>query len=605
MDPASSPPALTRKWPRPTCRTKRRLRAMASNCKPQSSQSNHDSNEWTLVSHANSKHRRRHHGKGTKDSSKKRQPVGVAGDGGGGGTKHGALGGLYRASLDGALISRDTAKMKRDVDAADVHYLQQKEERDLIKEREQIEDAILECVHALERQVRAGRGFAFRLITALAMVTSMPSASSYLRFNERGVDDNTEAPMESTSSSGLGKVSTPLAAANEFGFMEKKVSPSDESDGSHVNNIAVCNKCETVNRSLRLRDVVAYGIGNFAKKPFSASMLQLACLLLLRRHAATTLINNHECGSVSSPHSITNASDNGCNCNVNDESITSNPFEHEQQQVPIYYYEPCILPIEKQLLETKFHIHVLETNDLGKLSVESMRQRWNSLSPSIPGCSATNSPKLSDDLHTLFYMPHCPMRLYCNVLWAHWDHICSTSRQQSTTSSTITQPETPQVRQTPTTSEVKQKNDASTCNNPIVIFGNSFRSYDDRIVSSEQRSDPTNGIFRRVEFVKEISIDGSGGCNGRSESGSQNVTGFSEQRKGYGPISRCGEEEVEEVLQGLQIAFNDCNVISLSVDDGNIESRELKKGEGGESERLDRPEEYFSSNDPNENGELI
>ena len=28
---------------------------------------------------------------------------------------------------------------------------------------------------------------------------------------------------------------------------------------------------------------------------------------------------------------------------------------------------------------------------------------------------------LNDSVNTLFFMPHCPYRLYCNLLWSNWE----------------------------------------------------------------------------------------------------------------------------------------------------------------------------------------
>ena len=31
--------------------------------------------------------------------------------------------------------------------------------------------------------------------------------------------------------------------------------------------------------------------------------------------------------------------------------------------------------------------------------------------------------RIADEGTTLFFMPHCPYRLYCNVIWANWENL--------------------------------------------------------------------------------------------------------------------------------------------------------------------------------------
>ena len=218
---------------------------------------------------------------------------------------------------------------------------------------------------------------------------------------------------------------------------------------SHIDKGDDANKSEEVNdngaersHDLMLREIVAYGIGNFATtSSFSAPLLQLACLLFLRRQAASSSIVDDNLGKKS-----------------NDDIRST--FKQEQEQVQIYYYEPCILPVERELLETVFHVTVLSNNEFGKLNIESMRQ------------NAAISER-DVEAKSLFYMPHCPMRLYCNVLWSHWETLGST-----------------------------------------IIFGNSFHSYDERTLLDEKRRNPTNGILRIIPYTNEITIQLRGNRRG-------------------------------------------------------------------------------------------
>jgi hypothetical protein len=333
----------------------------------------------------------------------------------------------------------------------------QQRPKDELNERKRVESSILECLGALERQFRSSnKGFARTLMDALSRTCT-----------EQG----------------------------------------DELVDTTTNSI------EEKNKAIRLRDIVAYGIGNFASNSYSAPMLQFACLLLLRRVAATSEQTKFR-HDISENNSLSDA---------------ENTFQLEQQHVPIFYYEPCITPLEKQMLETTFHVTVLDTNDLGKLTVESMRQL---ALPNTAAATAMNSYNAA----TLFYMPHCPMRLYCNVLWAHWDHVVSDKATKSGSQKT------------------------TSTGHPILIFGNSFHSYEERTISSEKRLDPTNGVFGCVSFTNEVSVYVSS-----------------------------DNKDTDDALQYLEMAFNDCNIISF-----------LKQ-----CEPVERPKEYFPSEDPYENGELI
>jgi hypothetical protein len=279
-------------------------------------------------------------------------------------------------------------------------------------------------------------------------------------------------------------------------------------------------------KSLHLREIVVYGIGNFSHGPHSAPMLQLAGALLLRKLSAASKHSD----DINKCREITTYCDN---------NAINTTFWKDQQETPIFYYEPCILPLEKELLQQVFHVHVLERNHSGKLKVEDMRKQW--------------CPTQKDDrhrTHTLFYMPHCPMRLYCNILWAHWEHFVPSSwtrAQKKDTNHGLAE-------------ELDEENgDGSS--NPIIIFGNSFHAYDERTISSEQRLDPTNGIYRLVPFANETAVYNA----------AENTTAV-------------------DSMKMLERAFNDCNVISFSMNECSVP---------------EKPEEYFPSEDPHEKGELL
>lgn len=409
--------------------------------------------------------------------------------------------GLYRASagdtakaIDGTGGGAGSTRGR----TADVHQRRE--------DVEQICCDVLSCLRALEDQLDAGCGFAHRLITYLAEPA---------RCNQQTVDDDVARVRRCRSEA-----------------------------GAQADNDAVGTAANDGKR--HLREIVAYGIGNFATERFRAPMLQLACLLLIRRRAAAGCAMD---GSVDATSQCGRSSDV--------ESI-SNSFEREQMQVPIYYYEPDILPVEKEILGSAFHMHVLDSNETGKRTLESMRSA-RIINTSTTVSAAIRERSGLDSGVSLFYMPHCPMRLYSNVLWAHWDHIF------------------------PPSARGRYESDQE--HSSVIIFGNSFSAYDERTISSEKRSDVTNAVFRAVPYANEVPVKSN---TGRSD------------RAGQGEI-------VADALRHLGVAFNDCNVISFP----KIESsRSIIKGgigsstsEGGNT-CPKRPEEWIPSLNFDWNGEL-
>ena len=300
--------------------------------------------------------------------------------------------------------------------------------------RDQIEGDVVAVLRALEQQLHSERGFSFNLLASIA------TASSCTEMRDGGV-------------------------------------PHDES---------------TATLPL-LREIVAYGIGNFATGRFKAPMLQLAYLLLIRRRAVGR-------------RSLPTAANTFGGKSLNKDALLR-LFEIEQRHVPIFYYEPNMLPVEKLLLETVFRVQVLESNELGKRTVESMQQQQQkhkevTVSLNTTTTDATTTDSTFNRYHTLFYMPHCPMRLYCNVLQAHWECIFPLGNSKKD-------------------------------NVPIIIFGNSFLAYDERAISSEERKDPTNGVLSVSSFTREIPV---------------------------GIDTHSGDLSVD-VLRHLGTAFNDCSTM--------------------------------------------
>lgn len=340
----------------------------------------------------------------------------------------------------------------------------------------QIQSDILRCLDSFEEQIRCGNGFAHRLVSALATAS------------------------------------------------RRSRTPRTPNGGGR----------QSAESSSSLREVVAYGIGNFATGRFQSPMLQLACALLLRRMAASALV---------STESTTNKQKQMLDCNGRHAADTSSAFRSEQDVVQLYYFDPCMLPVEKEMLETTFHVHVLDSNDMGKLSIEVMRSQIKL------GETHSSIETQSGCFPTLFYMPHCPMRLYSNVLWSHWEHLfpsCKCSTKSSGVASAT---------------EIDAEGDI----HPILIFGNSFSAYEDRTISSEDLSDPTNGVFKVVPHSHETRV-----------------------------AVREKDEIIPETLRHIEMAFSDSNVTSFCP--GGQQSDENRLG------RPSRPKEWLRNDDPELNG---
>ena len=82
-------------------------------------------------------------------------------------------------------------------------------------------------------------------------------------------------------------------------------------------------------------------------------------------------------------------------------------------------------------------------------------------------------------------MPHCPMRLYSNVLQAHWSRIfppASFERKGMLTSIANCIGLSSNDHDASIHSADADDGDAN--DGPLIIFGNSFRDYEERAISS-------------------------------------------------------------------------------------------------------------------------
>eukprot|EP00978_Attheya_sp_CCMP212_P005125 scaffold11322_cov45-Attheya_sp.AAC.2 len=252
-------------------------------------------------------------------------------------------------------------------------------------------------------------------------------------------------------------------------------------------------------------DIVCYGIGNFAKlstrsstrgtTSASAPMLQLACALLLRKTFTELIATIPEGARDSLKEDATKKkglNENEDKTNCESPSSTAGP--------KLFYYEPLLLPVERSVL-LKENVHIISTNEQGKRKIEK---------------------------NTFFFMPHCPMRLYSNVLWANWNQHLFDSSQQGR----------------------------------ILIFGNSFQLYDQRIVISQRASTDsdktsldTNCVLKVVPYTRE---------QGR-------VAGSKDWKR----LLDANNHKDDVLLSNLESAFNDCVVMSFSTNEKDDESSSI------------------------------
>lgn len=112
-------------------------------------------------------------------------------------------------------------------------------------------------------------------------------------------------------------------------------------------------------------------------------------------------------------------------------------LREEVNDIPLLFYDPCTTTCEAKLMTEEFKIQVITENERGKRNVNG--------------------------LTSLFFMPHCPLLLYANVLWANW--------------------------------EEKSR---------VILFGNSLPMYQERTMEKSKFPDT---LFILLPFVKQTRVD--------------------------------------------------------------------------------------------------
>ena len=133
-----------------------------------------------------------------------------------------------------------------------------------------------------------------------------------------------------------------------------------------------------------LKSIVCYGIGNFGgqnrfvtkRSHMSPSMWQLALALTIQDESSSTVTMN--------------------------ESDACKRSNKTDQRASLLFYDPVMTKQEQRILET-LGVEIIPNNEMARRTIEIDN-------------GATSTRK-----STLFFMPFCPMLLYCNLLHANWD----------------------------------------------------------------------------------------------------------------------------------------------------------------------------------------
>ena len=109
-----------------------------------------------------------------------------------------------------------------------------------------------------------------------------------------------------------------------------------------------------------------------------------------------------------------------------------------------------------------------------------------------------------------------------------------------------------------------------------VIYGNNFHGYDDRILSREERTDPTNAVLKIIPHLKTEPINGL--------------------------MSKPSSGVESDLLVKMENAFNDCVVMIFDAQNSSNNSEDYGEGDG--TCWPDRPKEYVFD-DEGGDGEVI
>ncbi len=181
---------------------------------------------------------------------------------------------------------------------------------------------------------------------------------------------------------------------------------------------------------------------------------QISCIICLGMGDVANKIKRRNCVAKNQLHLILDVIEKGKKDNV------------ISKDAVIYAYDP---------ISSEEDIDVLQSHGIGILNTilmdgsdDDQQPKAIPLKRGIVKESEEGKYIVSDK--TLFFMPHCPFRLYSNLLWANWSKLSLSN---------------------------------------ILIIGNSFKEYDARTIKKAERNDPSNCVLKALSFVEEIDITGS------------------------------------------------------------------------------------------------
>lgn len=167
-----------------------------------------------------------------------------------------------------------------------------------------------------------------------------------------------------------------------------------------ISNGAPCGGCagsdDGCEQCAGLYEIVCYGIGRFCES--HNSRYQLALALCLRDMLLPCV--GRSSGDVSPRHEEL------------EEDIKRDMYQLDGSRPQLLMFDPVLGEFEKATL-TRLGCQMIQENEKGKRSCcRPPESDQNEAQPS--GCRRRP---------TLFFMPHCPRRLYSNLLWANWSHL--------------------------------------------------------------------------------------------------------------------------------------------------------------------------------------
>jgi hypothetical protein len=146
------------------------------------------------------------------------------------------------------------------------------------------------------------------------------------------------------------------------------------------------------------QSIVCYGIGNFGTTRSSAPLWQLALAVTIRDYIRTLHTHNDN-DDETALEDDDHDSSSSLGSTLKSTSNKNNDDDHRRRRrrLPtMYYFEP-LMTVEESIVLEKLDIHIIAENERGGRSV------------------------IDDEGGCLFFMPHCPMTLYTNLLHANWD----------------------------------------------------------------------------------------------------------------------------------------------------------------------------------------